>query len=400
MRILFVNPLGALGGSEQSLLDVMVSLRNADSGVERQLLLMAEGELAAEARAIGVDVTVLPMPRDLSTLGESQAERVGRLARTAELARAALVTPAYLWAFRSAVRRARPDLVHTNGMKAHVAARLAVPELPRVVHLRDFASQRPLSRRVVAAQGARTVFVTNSHAVRADLLGIAPSARTRVIHNAIDASRFVAGPTDFIHLAELAGLPPPAPGTLVVGMVATYAWWKGHRTFLAAAARLREMTATPLRFYIVGGPIYGSHGSEVRREELERLIVSSNLAGAVGLVPFQRDVAKAYRGMDVVVHASERPEPFGRVIVEAMATGRPVVVARAGGAVEVFGEGESGLGFEPGNADACAAAVRTLVEDGALRQRMGLRARAEVEARFGRERLGPELLDVYRELLG
>jgi len=400
LRVLFVNPLGALGGSEQSLLDVLVSLGHADRGVERQLLLMADGELAAEARAVGVEVTLLPMPRDLATLGESRAERAGRVARVAELARAAIVTPPYLYSFRRAVRRARPDIVHTNGMKAHVAARLAVPELPRVVHLRDFASARPLSRRVVAAQGDRAVFVTNSHAVKADLLGIAPSARAHVIHNAIDASRFVAGPTELIHLAELSGLPPPAPGTLVVGMVATYAWWKGHRTFLAAAARLRETSATPLRFYVVGGPIYGSHGSEVRREELERLIQSSNLTGAVGLVPFQKDVARAYRGMDVVVHASERPEPFGRVIVEAMATGRPVVVARAGGAVEVFSEGETGLGFEPGNADACATAVRTLVDDGALRRRMGERARTEATARFSRERLGPELLDVYRELLG
>jgi glycosyltransferase involved in cell wall biosynthesis len=400
LRILFVNPLGALGGSEQSLLDVMASLGSAEPTLERRLLSMADGELPAEARALGVEVTVLSMPRALASLGESKAERASRLTRAAELAGAALVTPSYLVAFRNAVRRARPDIVHTNGMKAHVAARLAVPELPRVVHLRDFASQRPLAKGVVATQGKRALFVTNSHAVKADLLGIAPSVRARVVHNAIDVSRFVAGPTDFIHLAELAGLPPPAPGTRVVGMVATYAWWKGHRTFLAAAARLRATCPIPLRFYVVGGPIYGSPGSEISRAELERLIRSAGLEGAVGLVPFQREVERAYRGLDVVVHASERPEPFGRVIVEAMASGRPVVVARAGGAVEVFSEGVSGLGFTPGDADACAAALRSLLENDSLRGRFGSAARVEAEARFSRERLGPELLDVYRELLG
>ena len=154
------------------------------------------------------------------------------------------------------------------------------------------------------------------------------------------------------------------------------------------------------RFYVVGGPIYGRGSSELSRAELERQVQELGLEGSVGLVPFQSDAARVYRGLDVVVHASDRPEPFGRTIVEGMASGRPVVVARAGGAAELFTEGRSGLGHEPGNAEDLARAILTLARDPALRARLGENARSEAEARFDRQRLGAELRTAYDELLG
>jgi glycosyltransferase involved in cell wall biosynthesis len=189
------------------------------------------------------------------------------------------------------------------------------------------------------------------------------------------------------------------PETLVIGLVATYAFWKGHRVFLDAAARLRQETDRPLRFYVVGGPIYGIARSELDAGTLRKLVAERELEAHAGLVPFQRDVAKVYRGLDLVVHASTRPEPFGRTIVEAMATGRPVVVARAGGAAEVFSEGRSGLGYEPGSVGDLVRAVTELVNDESLRVRLGQGARAEAVERFDRARLGHELLASYRDLL-
>ena len=399
MRVLYVNPASELGGSERSLLDLLAALDETAPELDKSLLLFAEGELSRRARALGIRVEIAPLPPALGRLGESSVGGAGGL-QALSLATAALGLPRFLMALRRTVRGSTPDLVHTNGMKAHLLALAAVPDLPRVVHLRDFASERPLSKTVLPLLGFRSTVVTNSRAVAEDALALAPSLRTRVVYNGINLAEFQPGLRVPERLATLAGLEPPAPDVLNVGLVATYAWWKGHRRFIAAA---REVVAAEparsLRFYIVGGPIYRAQGSQLSVEELRRVVADHGLERQVGLVPFQTDAAAVYRDLDIVVHASERPEPFGRTIVEAMATGRAVVVARAGGAAELFVEGETALGYDPSSPSTLTGAVLRLVRDPELRGRLGRSARHAAESRFDRRRLGPELLAVYRELL-
>jgi glycosyltransferase involved in cell wall biosynthesis len=399
MRVLYVSPASELGGSERSLLDLAVALRETAPEVAQSLLLFADGELGRRARALGMQVEVLPLPAALGQLGESSNETAG-LAYAMSLARAGLSVPPFLAALRGTVRRTAPDVVHTNGMKAHALALAAVPDLPRVVHLRDFASERPLSKRLLPLFGWRALLVANSQAVADDALSVAPALRTRVVYNGIDLEEFRPGARDPARLSTLAGLGPPPSDVVNVGLVATYAWWKGHRRFIEAArAVVAAEPALPVRFYIIGGPIYRTTGSQLSEQDLRSAIHDHGLDSRMGLVPFQTDAAAAYRDLDVVVHASERPEPFGRTIVEAMATARAVVVARAGGARELFVEGETALGFEPGNTPALAAAISKLVRDPSLRERLGAAARSAAEVRFDRRRLGPELVAVYRELL-
>jgi glycosyltransferase involved in cell wall biosynthesis len=401
MRVLFVNPFGGLGGSERSLLDILASLRATVPEIEARLLLLDDGELAERARALGVSVDVLALPAALSALGESSASVRSLGQRAPALARAALGAAPYLARLRQRARAFSPHIIHTNGMKAHLLMALVTPDTPRVVHLRDFASARPLTRHLLPLVARRSLVVTNSVAVEADARSLVPSLRTRVVYNGIDLEDFRPAPRESTHLATLAGMSAPAPDTCVTGLVATYAWWKGHATFLRAAARVRENEpGREHRFYVVGGPIYGRGGSETSRAELERQVQELGLEGSVGLVPFQSDAPRVYRGLDVVVHASDRPEPFGRTIVEGMASGRPVVVARAGGAAELFTEGQSGLGHEPGYAEDLARAILTLSRDATLRARLGESARSEAEARFDRQRLGAELRAAYGELLG
>jgi glycosyltransferase involved in cell wall biosynthesis len=155
-----------------------------------------------------------------------------------------------------------------------------------------------------------------------------------------------------------------------------------------------------LRFYVIGGPIYGTDGSELSSSGLRGIVRELGLEAHVGLVPFQLDVARVYRDLDIVVHASTRPEPFGRTIVEAMSSGRPVVVARAGGATELFEDGVTGLGFTPGSVDELHRKILALVRDGGLRASLGTAGRASALSRFDRSRLGGEILAVYRELVG
>jgi glycosyltransferase involved in cell wall biosynthesis len=86
--------------------------------------------------------------------------------------------------------------------------------------------------------------------------------------------------------------------------------------------------------------------------------------------------------MDVAIHASTNPEPFGRVLIEAMALGRPLVAPREGGPLEIVVDGETGILVPPRDASALAAAIERLIDDPELRRRMGDAGRARVDAVF------------------
>jgi glycosyltransferase involved in cell wall biosynthesis len=397
-RVLFVNPNAGLGGSERSLLDVMAALRESGTPLEQHLILFEDGELGRRAQALGATVEILPLPRALGALGESG----GGAASIRAVLSAAAAVPGVLYELRRRIRTRRPDLVHTNGMKAHLFAGLAVPELPLVVHLRDFVGERPLSRHGFRLfRRPRVVVVTNSQAVERDLLRVAPGLRTRVVYNALDLAEFRPEARELAHLAELSGLPPPPADAVVTGLIATYAHWKGHRTFVRAAGKVRlAEPSRPLRFYIAGGPIYRTAASEITKDELVREIADAGLTGDFGLVPFQGEPSRVYRGLDVVVHASTRPEPFGRTIAEGMASGRVVIAAAAGAAPELVSPGETGLLHRPGDAEDLARQVLALIREPETRARVASAGLASATRRFDRRRLTGELLDVYRELLG
>lgn len=394
MRVLFVSPAAGLGGSERSLLDCIFALREADPTGDARLLAFADGPLVHRARELGASVEVIVPPRELATLGES-ARDAARL----DSVWAAFPAMRFLVELKRAIVRAAPDVVHTNGMKAHLLAGCVTPSDVRlIVHLRDFIGSRRASRRLLpllAKLRARTVFVANSHAVAEDFLRIAPRAAVHTVYNVVDTDHFAPGPSEPEWLASLAGLESPSRGGVSFGLVATYARWKGHHLFIEAAGHLRAAHPNlSLRFYVVGGPIYETAGSQVDAAQLSEFARKAGIADCFGLVPFQDDIVRVYRSLNVVVHASTEPEPFGRTIVEAMACSRPVLVANAGGAAELFQQGENALGFALGSA---GALTQTMAESLELetRIRLGEAARAHAVQSFGRSRLGRQLLQVY-----
>ena len=244
------------------------------------------------------------------------------------------------------------------------------------------------------AQGAIAV----SQAVQKDAQMVLPNVPVERVYNGIDTEEFSPGGAR-IDLDRLAGLPPTRADTVRIGLVATYARWKGHEVFLNAAAEiLRLRPQSPPRFFIVGGPIYQTHGSQISTDELRSLASARKIEPHLGFVPFQDNPADVYRALDIVVHASTQPEPFGRTIVEAMACGKPVIVTQAGGARELFSHDHDAIGVPPSNPTALAAAINRLIADAGLRQRLGHHARHTALERFSRDRLGPQLLDVYRRL--
>jgi glycosyltransferase involved in cell wall biosynthesis len=322
---------------------------------------------------------------------------VGEIGRHgAMLARALAATRAHARDLGDLLRDVRPDIVHTNGLKMHVlAARAAAPGVPIVWHLHEYLSPRRMSRLLLRHYRRRaSAIVANSRSVAADLAEtLGGGLPISTIYNAVDLDEFAPdGPS--IDLDRLAGLPPAAPGVCRVGLLAAFARWKGHDVFL------RAVRAAPvsLRAYVIGGPVYDTSGSQHTIEELRRRAADLGVADRVGFTGFVDRPSEALRALDVVVHASTEPEPFGLVIAEGMACGKAVVISRAGGAAELVTDGVDAIATRPGDADALAAALGRCAGDPALRARLGAAARSTAVRRFDPAAFVRGFLDLYAAL--
>jgi glycosyltransferase involved in cell wall biosynthesis len=284
-------------------------------------------------------------------------------------------------------------------MKHHVLGALARRAgAPLVWHLRDLVTPRPLMARALRLVRGRVAgAIAISDAVREDAEAALPGLRCARVYDGIDVEAFSPGSEDPGLLDRLAGLPPAAGRLLRVGLVATYARWKGQDVFIDAVARLPAEVRRRARFYVVGGPIYDSVGSQFGEAELRDRAARAGVADEVGFVPFVAEPVHVFRALDVAVHASTRREPFGRTIAEAMACGTPVVSARGAGAAELL-RGLAPVEFEGGDPGSLAAALADVLGSPDHRERLARTGREVAVARFSRDRLAAELLAAYRTL--
>jgi glycosyltransferase involved in cell wall biosynthesis len=400
MRVLFLDPVGTLGGAERCLLDLAASIHAVRPSVTMGLVVGGEGPLVAAAEQQGMDVTVLPLPRGLSRAGDSGISGLAAIAKSAPslvVASGALAT--YAVKLDRAVRAFEPTVIHSNGIKMHVlSALLPSRGVPLVWHVRDFLGQRAIMAPVLRLLSPRAHgLLAISQSVVDDTARTLGRDDVTLAYDAIDTDAFVAeGPR--VDLDALAGFAPPSEGTVRIGLIATYARWKGQEIFIDAAARYVEARGPAARFYIVGGTTYDTDASQFSTQELRARIESRGLAEVFGLVPFQASPQRVYRTLDIAVHASTRPEPFGRTIAEAMTCGRALIAAREGGAAELMENDVDALAVEPRDLAALADAMLALAKDPARRARLGAAARTTATRRFARARLGPEALAAYARL--
>jgi glycosyltransferase involved in cell wall biosynthesis len=397
MRVAFVSVSDQLGGSEAMLLQTAAELRTFKPDWDLHLVVPGPGPLGARATGLGMHVSVLPMPGSLARMGESGLSGGRAAAGGITLAKAALSLPPYERRLRDLLSAIRPDIVHTNGFKAHVlSSRARVDSCATLWHMHEYISRRPLTRRLIRHYADRcSLIVANSESVAADVRTVT-GARTpvRVIYNAVDLHRFSPrGPV--ADLDALSGLAPAPAGTVRVGLVATFSRWKGHDTFLRAVASLPA--SVRIRPYIVGGALYDTDGSQYSAIELRRLAATFGLADRIGFTGFIDSADLAMRALDIVVHASTSPEPFGLVIAEAMASGRALVTSATGGAAELVRPGEDAITHRPGDAGELSAAVEGLATDSSLRERLGSAARKAAEIRFDARRLAADFALAYED---
>jgi glycosyltransferase involved in cell wall biosynthesis len=397
MRIVYLNPVGSLGGAEALLLDLLASMRETRPDWTLDLILPEGGIVADRAAAMGVGVHLIAMPRAMARLGEYNSRR--RWQRWSLAGRLLQAAPAMLFYQRRLRRKLadlKPDVLHSNGFKMHLLTIWSrTAGTPVLWHIHDFVGRRPIMARLLPrfASGCSAA-IANSEHVRQDLRAHCPDVPATTVFNAVDLAEFnPVGP--LCELDILAGL-PPADGVIRIGLLATMARWKGHTVFLEALSRLAS--DIPVRAYIIGDAIYQSDGSQWQVSELRAAAERLGVTGRVGFTGFVTHPAAAIRGLDVVVHASTEPEPFGLAIAEAMACGKAVIASCAGGPKEFLQDQVNCLTHEAGNAEDLARKIALLICDSALRARLGVEARESAVRLFDRRRLAVEMIPVYEGL--
>ncbi|MDQ6909405.1 MAG: glycosyltransferase family 4 protein [Actinomycetota bacterium] len=377
LRVVFLDHCAQLSGGELALLRLLPALGEVDAHV----ILAEDGPLEIALAQAGVSVEVLPMDEATRGMGRHRV-------RPGTLPAATLVgSGAYTARLALRLRRFQPDLVHTNSLKAALygaaAARLA--GVPVVWHLRDRISADylpPAACRLVrgAARLLPAGIIANS---RSTLETLGRAGAKGVV---------VSSPVNFERLAAVRST-GASTGGVRAGMVGRLAPWKGQHVFLQAFAR-----AFPYgdeRAAIVGSALFGEEAYE---QSLRENVHSLGLDGRVEFKGFKSDVSAELAQLDVLVHASTIPEPFGQVVVEGMAAGLPVVAADAGGPAEVVEHNVNGMLYAPGDVDALAKRLRELAADPETRRRLGNAGRVRA-ADFSPERVAAQVMTVYRGVL-
>ena len=403
MKVVYLNPSGQLGGAEVSLLDILASMRAAEPDWQLRLIVGEDGPLVPRAIALGVPTTVVPYPPSIAMLGDAGAggpagHHLSRSTLLRKLLSSGPAVVSYIRRLRHVLREQEPDVIHTNGFKMHLLGVWSRPRsAPVVWHIHDYVSARPIMARALRWYASRCAMaITNSRSVAEDIGAVCGNRLPlQTVYNGVDLKRFSpAGPV--LDLDALSGLPPAAPGTIRVGMLATLARWKGHATFLEAISLIPENLL--VRAYVVSGAIYQTTGSQHSIEELQNLAVRLSISHRVGFTGFVDRPAAAMRALDIVVHASTQPEPFGLVIVEGMACGRAVIASKAGGAAELITVGTDALGHLPNDATGLASCITQLTTDASLRIKLGIAGRKTAERHFDHARLATNLIPIYHKV--
>ena len=366
--VLFVDHAAVMGGAQHSLLDI------AEAFCDRSAIaLLEDGPFATALESRGVRVL---------RIGGGDALRAVKKRSVVPGVRPIV---AALRTGRIVARAARAyDVLYANSPKSFLVAALAgaAARRPVVWHLRDILDDRHFSpanvRAVVAAANWRAARVVANSRATADAFVAAGGKRAlvTVVHNGIDPAPFdVLGPHTCREVRAELGIPA---GAYVAGCFSRLHPWKGQTVLLDAVARMPAVHAL-----VVGGALFS--GEAPYEAELRARAGLPSFAGRVHMLGTRDDVPRLIAACDVVVHASVLAEPFGRVLVEAMLAGRPVVATSGGGVPEVVTDGETGVLVPPGDARALGDALDALRREPVRCAALVRRASVHARQRFSRD---------------
>jgi glycosyltransferase involved in cell wall biosynthesis len=376
-RVLYIDHVAKLSGAEIALSRLLPELQ---SDVDLHVILGEDGPLVERLSADGISVEILPMPSAARDL------RKDRIKPGSVGASSIVATGDYIWRLRKRIRSLRPEVVHTNSLKAALSGGLAarLAGIPVVWHIRDRIASDYLP--VTAVRSIRlasrllpSAIVANS---RSTLETLPAHRRSAVVADSVDVAP--ASVTD--------GAPLRADRPYRVGMVGRLAPWKGQNIFLEAFSR--AFPSGRSEAWIVGSAMFGEDGYAGRLRDLTGRL---GLEDRVVFRGFRDDVWGELAQFDTLVHCSLTPEPFGQVIIEGMSAGIPVIAADAGGPAEIITNGVDGLLTPPGDIEALAQAMRTVHDDPALRRALSTDGQ-KTALQYSPQRAAAQILAVYRSV--
>lgn len=270
---------------------------------------------------------------------------------------------------RKIIHRINPDLIHlNNGYAAMHEWMLAgyLNDIKVVVHDRGTPAPCSLRTRMFVRFVDAIVSVSDSfkNNVTSQHLKV---KRVERVYNGLDPESFDASAVDFNSRERLRREWEIKPGQPVVGIVGNLLRWKGQLVLVEAMAKVKQVYPD-VKCVIIGKT---PRGSEAYEQEIRDAIVKNGLEANAVLVGYRSDIPQVLSVLDVLVHASIEPEPFGRVILEGMVSGKPIVATNGGGVPELVKHGETGLLVPMGDADEMAKAIGCYLSDVEKAREMG-----------------------------
>lgn len=378
MRILFLDQSGKPGGAELCLLDIAKPYR------DRSLVcLFADGAFKDLLLEHQIPVQVLAS-QPLQVRKESNF--VKGLSSLGQIA--PLVT--------QVVRLAREyDLIYANTQKALVVGALAslFSRRPLVYHLHDILSAEHFSRAnlrlAITLANRASLVIANSHASQAAFIAAGGRPElVNVVYNGFEPELY-QHQFHSLQIKQQLGL----EGQFLVGHFSRLSPWKGQHILLAALAHCpKDVTAI-----FVGDALFGEQDYV---EYLHSCVADLGLEHRVQFLGFRSDVVPLMSACDLVAHTSTAAEPFGRVIVEAMLCGRPVVAAQAGGAIELVETGKTGWLVPPQDAQQLAAVINTCRQQPQLAKSIAHQAQITASQRFELTNINQQIAQLLELVAG
>ncbi|TFI54511.1 glycosyltransferase family 1 protein [Mastigocladus laminosus UU774] len=342
MKILFLDQSGKPGGAELCLIDIAKPYQdNCLVG------LFADGDFRILLEKNQIPVQVLTTQTIQVRKESSFTQGLASLGQLIPL-------------LTKVVQTAREyDLIYANTQKALVVGAIAsfLSGRPLVYHLHDILSPEHFSqtnRRIaVTAANRASLVIANSQASKTAFIeaGGRPDITT-VIYNGFDPKNYQIDKSIVHQTRQQLGL----EGQFVVGHFSRLAPWKGQHILIEALIQCPQQVTAIL----VGDALFGE---QEYVQQLHQQITRLGLENRVKFLGFRSDIPQLMSACDLVAHTSTAAEPFGRVIVEAMLCGKPVIAAKAGGAIELVEHGINGFLSTPGESQELAKIITTCLQE-------------------------------------
>jgi glycosyltransferase involved in cell wall biosynthesis len=378
MKILFLDQSGKPGGAELCLIDIAKPYKD-----KCLVGLFANGSFKDLLQQNQIPVEVLTTQAIEVRKESSLAQGLSSLGQLIPL-------------ITTVVQRASEfDIIYANTQKALVVGALAsfFSRRPLVYHLHDILSPEHFSqtnRRIaVTCANRASLVIANSQASKTAFIeaGGRPEI-TEIVYNGFDPKIFQSSESDVKQLRQELGL----DGQFVIGHFSRLAPWKGQHILIDALAQCPE----PVTAILVGDALFGEQDYVQR---LHHQVKTLGLENRVKFLGFRSDIPLLMAACNLVAHTSTAAEPFGRVIAEAMLCGRPVLAAKAGGAIELVENGINGFLVTPGNPQELAQAIATCLNNPEKAATISHNARTSASERFDVTVINQQIAKLLNKLM-